>query len=692
MSARSDIFITDDPSATELFRKFQCAAYTAICAIISNTQETLNYYHSFVFKENPTKNEYIWQKIINTTNNNLYGNFDEEFDVVPKVKERIVSIRQIHDRVREKKPSAKYLQSQTIFDSSLSQDVTKIDLTLSQIRTPEEVAMMQMKTQAMNHVVLEKSQLNKHEVMPILCGVIQHMFENEITPIKVGLTQRSRIAPEWASGIARIIGDCTQPKNIRLFLAKVVDNCREEFKHYARTFSQSILQLLADECTGDRINHFNRDLLIILLEWDNTYKIQSREEFYLASKVLSFFVHNSWHPRKDIFKHHLEMIKLMIEKWSENIVAPKEFLFNSINRSLHTDSKDNICGIQLNAIFVANDIVPWTQAASQQFLRVLFASLDNQYTSVYQPASQLIGMCLQKILPAVDEADSTGVEHPCIAELKMKLTNLKTSNQKKFIDIIFGIQKNYPIILDSFLLSISNNISITSGAIRRIHLEMFLSRMDIYGEEIYRELLTIGITDLLKSDEFQLHALHIVNKALPNISLDDVKSILSDITRNFVDSKRPDCRQIVYEMLMFILEKFPNDADIRKSIIPTLLIGLSDPDMQIQNRLTQFWSTDENLSSKLDQRILELLSKLYEPESEKYFLSTCAQLLLEPAIQSREAKKQIFQHQTDEEFKLKEYNINLNWKASLSTFKAPLFVESQQKQLFSGKFYLICLL
>jgi DNA-dependent protein kinase catalytic subunit len=93
--ARSEIFVSTDQVAMELFRKYQCSAYKTLCAIVCNIKDDVKFYDTFLFKETPEKNEFIWQKMIDCSNEHIYDNITQEFEDFPKIKDKIVSIRNI---------------------------------------------------------------------------------------------------------------------------------------------------------------------------------------------------------------------------------------------------------------------------------------------------------------------------------------------------------------------------------------------------------------------------------------------------------------------------------------------------------------------------------------------------------------------------------------------------------------------
>lgn len=386
-NAPSGEFTSNNSSHVELFRKYQCAAYRALCSLTSNIQTELKFYHKFLFKENPSKGRFIWRQLIDTTDDNLYTDLTLEVDRNPKLKERVVSIRRINSDTL----STKYLESQNVFDSSLSQDVTKIDLSFSTVRTQSTGAqsMARGDSRLVQNYILEKNSINDHEVMATLCAVVEHMFENNITPfVATFVDQERRRTPEWVEDICAVIEDASVHKNVRLFLAALIDNCRHRFRYYARTVTKSLLNLLTSDAFRQNMDAFAVYLAVDLLDWNQMYAIDTADEIDMAGDVIANLMRHAWHERKAVFKRKLELIKCLVEIWRTRIHPPRQFLFDSIRHNNQNKSKENICGIQLNAIVLANELIPWSESTRTLYLRTLGMCIDSDTADVYQPASQ----------------------------------------------------------------------------------------------------------------------------------------------------------------------------------------------------------------------------------------------------------------------------------------------------------------
>lgn len=674
---RTEKFETDNAKYKEWFRQYQCAAYKMISAIVSNIKTELKFYESFLLCEAPGKS--IWRHLINTTDNNLYIGESMEVDQKPEVKERLLSIRSLKPIANEK--PRKYIESQNIFESSLSQDVTKIDLSYSSVRSTNEVLSGRSLMDQSKKLHLEKNSVNDHEIMATVCGVIDHIFENEITPYNADGTAR-RAIPKWVKNICDIIEDESIHKNIKFFLITVIDNCRQWFRLYAPAITKTILKFCT---TQPGIGSLLIFMSVNLLEWDSLYRIDTEDEKRLASDLIKILMETAWHDRRDIFRRNLELIRNLIEKWHELILLPRQLLYDSIRRNNDGASRENTCGIQLNGIVLANGLIPWTDSTLTSFLRSLDKCLDNDSTAVYQSASQVLGMALNEIYIKQNMANDESERY--MDALNKRLEQWYRGNQTKFLHIIYGIHKHYEPIVDKFLTRISSLISTSMGGVKNFYLEMFLARINSYDTNIFREVMAINIKELLKSNVYQLIALHIVNKTLPKMNVNEIKEILLEIVA-LKSSKSAESRDLIFEILIYIREHC-QDNDLRKTASSILLTGLNDPDENIQVNIFNYWMRTEQLPVLPQQRILYLFKHLYDHESKEHFLQYCVQFLLEPAIKSSESQHKIIKYLNLVELddtKYTEYDINVNLKSQNNSLRIPLFIESQQQSIESGEF------
>lgn len=724
IATRSEIFVSDDPVASELFRQYNCATFSAICTLVANTQTELRFYERLLFKENPTKNEYIWRKIIDCRPSADYTrHLDAEFVELPHRRQRLVSIRGLLpiDGGSAALSDRLLAQSQNVYESSFSQDVSKIDLSHSTVRTDGQLHQQDRSSSSSNvgsaFVQLERDPINDHELMAVMCAVIRTMFDKGLTPVAEADAKCVPVAPTWARQLCAVLEDGTQPRNTRYFIAKLVDNCREHFVQYAPAMTGAVLAFLADECNVDdaalnvtgaaddrpRLNYFIIDMTVTLLEWNAVYTIQSVAERSAASTVLQFLMQNAWHERRDILRQRLEVVRSLFSAWSAHVQVPRQLLYDSLNRSPLPDSRANLCGLQLNAIVLScssdTRLLPWTQTALDAYVRCVLGNLDNQHAAIYQPAALLMGMVLARLSNGDHNDDdhpemTTDHANPHHDALLAKLNRLRSAGageEKRFADILFAVHRHYPRIVVGFLLHIVNLIPKTVNVtLKRNYLSMFQAGMSVYGADVFRELVGIGLVDLLRSADHQVQALHCCNAALPHMSDAQTTAIWPELVTCW-QSRDADARAIVAEMLLYVLQHSV-DAALQRGAQTQLLRGFSDSDVRIRNRCFEFWSNCEHLPARLADRWLGVMDNLYDAGVEEHFLGYGAQLLLQVPVQSPRAKLAIF-HQSivaaaaalapenATSAQLAEYQIDVSWSGRDSTMRAPLFVQSQQQRI-----------
>lgn len=98
--------------------------------------------------------------------------------------------------------------------------------------------------------------LNSHECMLMLCGLFQHLHDEQIY-----VTSSKSTAPAFIQIIKNDLENDDTPPNVKLFLIKALENKRELFKPYANALFGPIMKAIADGVAGSNINYFVADLV-----------------------------------------------------------------------------------------------------------------------------------------------------------------------------------------------------------------------------------------------------------------------------------------------------------------------------------------------------------------------------------------------------------------------------------------------
>lgn len=106
-------------------------------------------------------------------------------------------------------------------------------------------------------VDIDADELNSHECMATLCGLFQHLHDENI------YQSSNSPVPEFITSIRKELEDPNTSRNVKLFLVKAIENKREIFKPYANSLFAPIMKVIVDGITGSNINYFVTDLVSI---------------------------------------------------------------------------------------------------------------------------------------------------------------------------------------------------------------------------------------------------------------------------------------------------------------------------------------------------------------------------------------------------------------------------------------------
>ncbi|KAB0800482.1 hypothetical protein PPYR_06222 [Photinus pyralis] len=655
-----------DDASKHFFRLYQCHAYNALISIISNTQTDLTFYNLLFNRET------LWSKIVDT--DRLY-NFAIDFDTIPSLRKSVVNIRRsMADEKRKTNPdfsSVKYMPSQHLFNSTLSEDITKFDFTHSVLRSQSDEQSTKAESGAFceREVVLEGVEINLHECMASVCGLFQHMADIGLLP----LDTEDVAMPPWLKAVRNVLMSDVH-KNVKIFLIKVIHNSQDTFKYFAKYLYGPIIQAITDCVFGNSINFFINDMVVMLTSWASI--TLPTEDVERTSELLSFLMRNCDTDVRSVFKYNLELIKLIIETWKTCISIPHDVIYEKLQLPENSQKLD--IGVHLAATVLANNIAPWRTGAFKDFLMALCKVLRNDHRAVYQPCSEVLGMSLNFV--SQDHNLSASFErfkeylHKCIAKL--------SSNDDKFAYCIQGIALHYAPIADKYLCKLTSKLNHVHGNFKNIYLNIFLSRIDVMHN--INELSSLDFQSLLLDEnlETQLLTLQIIEKSVnylrANLLLDILRHVSKFVTHTFTL-----CRTIMFDIFITTysthkLELNSFSQDLTELSKDVLLQGLVDKELVVQEKLLQFWSDRGHFPVEIDKMFLHLLNTMYKPSVEEHYVCYSSYLLLTSIITSEEYSEKLFEHPLyDCDFH--EYVLNSNWRRQHASM-APLFASSLHSQ------------
>uniref|UniRef100_A0A3P9NWB4 DNA-dependent protein kinase catalytic subunit n=1 Tax=Poecilia reticulata TaxID=8081 RepID=A0A3P9NWB4_POERE len=637
----------------ELRRGYHCAAYNCAMAVISCSFSEPKFYQGFLFSEKPEKNQFILENIIDVQR--IY-NFPIEIEVPLERKKKYFMIRkEVSDETGE---APVYLSSQSYMaDSSLSEEMSQFDFSTGvqsfsfSSQNPQGHKRTSVKKKTFypapdGMVDLEMDELNQHECMATMTALIQHMQRSNITP-KIEQETTPDELPPWMKFLHGKLANPATPLNIRLFISKLVINTEEVFRPYAKHWLGPLLQLVVSGSNGGAGIHFMVvDVVVTVLSWTSlvTPKGNPRDEV-LANRLLEFLMKHSFHPKRAVFRHNLEIIRTLVECWKNCLHVPYSLIYD---RFCGTDpnSKDNSVGLQLLGIILANNLPAYDASCGIEYERYIQSLGNNlsftRYKDVYSAAAEIIGLVL-----------------------KTTYTLFFTS---RFVNHVFYLLPKL------------------HGILKTLCLECVLSRADVIPD-IFLQLKSSGFILMMshRDEARQRVCLDIIHKIIALLTPVELQELLGAVT-TFVSHPSPVCKERMYEILMWIQDNYGDEESMKDKTSlevldaakETLLQGLSEENQGLQLYVRNFWSQEKRLPSATLERMLTVLRSLYSCQIERCFLSLATNLLLEMTSQSPDFTRNMFEFPLSE-CSFQDYVIDSNWRFR-STVMTPMFVETQSSQ------------
>ncbi|KAJ4925203.1 hypothetical protein JOQ06_017938 [Pogonophryne albipinna] len=679
----------------KLRRHYHCATYNCAIAVISCSFNEPKFYHGFLFSEKPEKNQFILENIIDIERT---YNFPIEIEVPLERKKKYVMIR---SEVSEENGEAPvYLSSQSYMaDSSLSEEMSQFDFSTgvqsfslsSQNPEGQRRIVAKRETEEANTsqdamVDLEMDELNQHECMVTMTGLIGHMLRNNITP-KIEQGNMPNELPPWMKFLHGKLSNPATPLNIRLFISKLIINTEEVFRPYAKHWLGPLLQVVVSGNNGGAGIHFMVvDIVVTVLSWTSlaSPKGNPRDEV-LANRLLEFLMKHCFHSKRPVFRHNLEIIRTLVECWKDCLHVPYSLIYDRF-RGTDPNSKDNSVGLQLLGIILANNLPAHEASCGIEYDGYIQSLTNNvtfvRYKEVYAAAAEIIGLVLKNMT----EMDNHRQELLSLAA--SKITNLKKKDMDdKFIICLNKVSKHFPPFMDRFVNFVFSLLPKLHGILKTHCLECVLSRADVIPD-IFLHLKTTGFIQMMshRDESRQRVCLDIIHKITARLTPVELQELLGAVTA-FVSHPSPVCRERMYDILMWIQDNYSDaesmedntSVEVLNTAKETLLQGLSEENQGLQLYVRNFWSQEKRLPTATLERMMAVLGSLYSCQIEKCFLSLATNLLLETTSQSPDFKRNMFEYPLSE-CTFQDYVIDSNWRFR-STVMTPMFVETQSSQI-----------
>ena len=652
------------PSVKEITRLLYCAAYNCGIAIVSLKKEEK--FYSWIFIENKNEGKLIWEKIVDCQKQYMLLQTFKEY---PKQRKKLINIKK-SSKEKPGKASHSYIYKYDLASSTLLENIDAYDFNEATLLAKSNNDQVEERMS----LTFECDDFNEHECMASLCGILVHMVRNEIF-----VPQETAQLPKWLACFIQSMK--TEFNNVRLFLLKVICNTQTIFKPYAKFFVGIVLHTVNEYLKKNPLNYIITDVLLFLIELRVALPEKQIEQ---AQFLLEHLVEKSdFSSNKSVRKYNVEIIKMVLELWGENLKLP-----NEIDKKIKSAPD---FAIWLILIFLENKLQDQVVARAD-IIDFLQKSLDNWK----REEDAVLRNCAALVLIVNNLEKESDVENESNEATRLKINQLfctvfqkmQNVDKNRMIKCIHILGITYPACISNFFEFVINYIGEVDNLGKAKCLEIFLLRIPTLTlEELKRELGYIHFNDILKNKILTCErlGLQIIDALVPILNSSDLFP-LAELTSSYVNNNSSELRELTYEILIKISKKYNNassfDEDVNKMKYMSrklLLIGLLDTSESLHEKLLNFWNEDVSLPEKLVDRFLDLLNQ-YSPDVEEVFLLYFCLSILRLSSKSNEYNDMMFRDKL-EECTFSDYRIVMHWRAKNLGSMAPLFARTMASQL-----------
>jgi hypothetical protein len=644
MDLRSLIAKNDEEK--EITRLLHCAGFNCCAMLISMKKE--EEFYPFIFFEDRKMNKLIWERIVDCERKYY---FLETTASVKKNRKILINIRRrdYNDDLNLNETAELYFHPYNLASLTFLENVHAYDLNDIRILTQTENS---VEPERRLNLSFESDELNDHECMPMISGVLVHMFNSEICIMPegpVGIDQLPQCLKYFRNSFS------TQRDNVRLFLMKIIGNAKNAFLPCIKAFFKPLLGTVYRYLANNPLNYIVRDILVIFIQ--SKYTPCDEDEIKDAQELMERLIHVTPDSSVRVFHYNLEIIESLGRLWKERLLWPK-VLEHKLN-----EDHDLVVGASLALLRVGLRGIVNSKPTCDCIWAAMQTWTDEE--SKVLARFEVFGW----ILRLSDE------QSRCIRllELKTLLSNLVTKNRERWARCLFALHRGWGT--DAYLESVF--CLVEPGRLPE-HvwpeaLNFFLKRLPhLQHDRLHAELACLNLAMYLRERSIACAglALRILAALVPRLTEIELRPLLLLTMRLTGSAGTAEQRRLGYTVLAEAHLHYRNGHYLQP-----LVRGLDDPLEEVREPVLEFWHKRISMPWTSGDRLLAIL-ELYAPELSTVFTRFLCLLMLDLTTKAPSGEQSFL----DRPLTFNDVDLP-SWRfTSLGTY-APLFVPSLASRL-----------
>ncbi|KAJ8664270.1 hypothetical protein QAD02_005932 [Eretmocerus hayati] len=593
----------DDP---ELLRQLHCAALNCCISMVSLKREER--FYKFIFLEDRAKGQLIWEKIVDCER--VYQ-VQQPPSSIRQNRRKLLNIRKA-DELNANDPLAAsfaYFHHYDLSCLSLLEDVHAYDLNDTRVLSS---AIPQPEHERRLGLSFEIDELNEHECMPTVAGLLVHMFNSGVAQLADPNSKKKPTAAEMPDCLRLLRnGFCTRHDNVRLFLLRLVGNTKHAFLPHAKLFLVAIADALCGYLSTKQLNYVIRDVIVVLIEAKIELKLEDRAECNAACKLIQALVLRTPDEHSNIYKYNLELLESLCRQWSSVLECPANL------RGLAVSNPDLVLNVVL---ILLRSGEKHATLMSESWVRELTITQCQQYKGAEQNVLmrfEALGWMLK-----LSDEPTRQEQIQKLGEIFTEMDKMSRERCARCVCAVFKGCRSEDICKPIFKFARPDRVADSQ---KPECLELFLQRLpSLTTLDIETELLWLNLSELLRQHRpgCELSALRILEKVIDILSDSQLRDYCQ-LARGFVSSAS-NVLEIRKQALAFLTAAYPRCPE---QALPGLLAALDDPADEI--RCAAPWASRELLAYATAPERLSRILKLPEqgPGLEGFARLLCLEML-----------------------------------------------------------------
>eukprot|EP00698_Gefionella_okellyi_P020660 TRINITY_DN6517_c0_g2_i1.p1 TRINITY_DN6517_c0_g2~~TRINITY_DN6517_c0_g2_i1.p1 ORF type:complete len:3836 (-),score=923.59 TRINITY_DN6517_c0_g2_i1:17-10561(-) len=627
----------------DLVRRYHCAAYNALAAVIVRTQTKVDFFVQFLFDARGHGG--LWDRIVDQS-----AKFEFPVEAAQSNAADVAAIlRNIRDRPTGSSQDIRYMSSLYLADSSLAvaslpiaqlgaapggPDLLAGPASGGSFGTLLDGAAGDGASGLVNTLqdrALDSDVLNNH---PCMLTVL-----NAITSVKsqFGSVDMAKVSAEL---LAKFGGDSTL--NVKLFIGRILINRAADFEPFASQWWEHVVNLiLQSDRYGDGWHLYLRELCVLLLEWKTALPPDTTNGKRLAGAMIAHLMGRSMYNRPSIVRQNVEIVKLFVERWKGRIDVQRQPAVTLLDGDI-----TRVLGVQLLGILVANDFPAYDGTdlhSDEQTLYMKIAdNLNHSSKPVYEATARLIGMILRRGCEALNTL------------ARARLTSMfEKGMNDRFVTCLAhlcDISTGSPAFATVFANRVAALIPGLPGDFRWRGLQVMSSRavtsLAMDASELFARLKPQLIQFLsLRDERTQEEVLRFLQHLMPKIDEDEkTRAIIDLLVAAGHGLVGATTRELYFSNLGWLYDNRPLLREHNPDLRGFLLRALADETEAIRTQAVNFWAGAGRLQADPVERLLQIISpEMYAPAAEPVWLGAAISLLLQLCESSVDYQRQMFE-------------------------------------------------